>query len=64
MEFHPEDRKRNALFHLALLAALRQRPLLARGAGGVSSTQRLPAAATRNKAWRDNAQPGHADQDV
>src|SRR5262249_29224059 len=51
-------------FRLALSAArLRRRPPLARGDGGVPSTQRRPAAAARSKAWRGNARPGQAAQD-
>jgi hypothetical protein len=41
----------------------RRRPLLARGAGGIPSTQRRPAAAARSKAWRGNTRPGQANQD-
>ena len=36
--------------HRSPLARLRRRPLLARGEGGVPSTQRRPAAAARGKA--------------
>ena len=51
-------------YHRSPLARLRRRPLLARGEGGVPSTQRRHAAAARSKDWRGFVRSGQAAQDA